>query len=198
MDGLVDEDAAALGGEAAPPAALGVIGGLPLPGDEGPGPQELAGPAGIQQMSEQLDTGVIAVLEAHAHPDGGLLQGLEVRPLGAVHHRGFFGEHVDAFFRGQPGHGGVEVVGGADVEAVQALRVQHSLQGVVRGAAEGLGEGVGAVGTDVGAGDKVYALQIAKDGAVDLGDAAAAHQAYPKVFHITAPPLPGRWRTGFL
>ena len=191
MDGLVDQRAAALGLKAAPPAAFGVVGGLPVPGDKGPGPQHLSRLSGGQHLPEQLHAGVVAVLEADPHPDGRLLQSLEPGPLLPVDHRGLFGEHVDAPPGGLLGHGGVQVVGGADVQALELFSLQHRLQGGIGPPAELSGKGLGPLRPDVGTGEKLYPLQGGEGLPVDLGNAAAAHQAYAVFLHVTAPPLPG-------
>ena len=198
VDGLVNQHAAALGLQAAPPAAFGVVGGLPVPGDESPGAQHLSGLAGGKHLPQQLDAGVIPVLEAHAHPGGGLLQLAELRPLLPGHHRGLFREHVEAAAGRQFRHGGVEVVGGAQVHRVQLFVLQQLLHRAVRPAAVGFGEGLGPLRFDVSAAHQLHTLQVLEHGAVDLGDAAAAHHAYAKVFHVNAPPLPGGCPPGFL
>ena len=95
---------------------------------------------------------------------------------------------MDAPARRQLGHWGVKIVGGAQVDRVQVLRLQHGLHRIVGPAAVLLGEVLRPLPADVRAGDKLYPFQVSQYRPVNLGNAAAAHHAHSIGFHSLPPP----------
>jgi hypothetical protein len=178
VDALIDESAAAVEGESAAPAGIGVIVRRAIPLHVGGDKQHFAKVPLLDPILELADVGLGAVLKDHAELDIGLFCGGD-ESVGAFggDFDGFFREDVEVCAGGGDALRGMEAGGAAEDNEIHGAMAEESVEILIRRSAVFVAKvgdffRIGAV-----YGGDFYARDSARGASVGFGDVTAADEA---------------------